>query len=153
PMSVVSIVKPDKAMEMGGVRPLLPVVQLQDCLVRGEGQLVTVERSRPGRVRLENSLLVLTGLALSIQGTEKEPKDSPEAGGFAFELSRVSTFLTDSLVRLGGSKHPKGLVFTTVDPVENCLFVALEGKPLITFEPADGSDQKLMDVLSWRGKK
>src|SRR5262249_48897410 len=118
PLSVVFLIKPEKAMEMGGTRPLLPLVQLQDCLARGEGQLIVGEKSRPARVKLENTLLVLGGAAaLSIQASDKEPKDT-ETGGFSLELTRVSAFLTDSLLHLRGNKNAKGLVFTTVDPAE-----------------------------------
>src|SRR5262249_22073622 len=50
PLSIVALVKPEKAMEMGGTRQSQPLVHLENCLVRGQGQLVTVDKSRPVHV-------------------------------------------------------------------------------------------------------
>lgn len=150
PMSVVSLLKPEKTMEMGvGSRPAMPVLVFQDCFVRGEGKLVSVEGSRAGKLRLENTLVVLGGAAVAVNG--KEPKEGSMPTTLAVELNRVSIFLTDSLFQLRAGKSAKALL-AGVD-AESSLFVALEGKPLITLDTPEGSELKLPGVLSWQGRK
>src|SRR5207244_3307976 len=61
--------------------------------------------------------------------------------------------VSEPLVHFHAGKTAKGFVSTLVDAAENCLFVALEGKPFIGLDPAEAGELKLTDLLAWRGRK
>jgi serine/threonine protein kinase len=127
----------------------MPEVYFKDCFIRGEGELVRYQVSRPAKVDMENSLVALAGPFASINANPKEPPVDP-AG--VLRLKSVSTFLTGSLVKLKGDEVAKFFAKTNVDATK-CLFAALAGKPLIRLDKLDFDQEQLSVYLPWIGKE
>jgi hypothetical protein len=128
-LALVTVIDPSKVMQMGGgPGRQFPDLHLEKCFVRGKGELVAVRGSRTFNLHAENSLVVLDGNFLVVEGTANGQNAAIPA---LISLSRVTTFLTDHLVCLRGTreigKNGRGLIQTQVTPSE-CLFASPEGK-------------------------
>jgi hypothetical protein len=96
-----------------------PRLELDGCFVRGKGELVNDRSGRACEIELRNSLVALNGALLQVE-TASDP--SATAATVELRLERVTTCLTDPLVRLRGGKDVKGLPQVVCRPVD-CLFV------------------------------
>jgi serine/threonine protein kinase len=126
-LALVTVIDPSKVMQMpGGPVRQNPDIYLDKCFVRGKGELVAVRASRPFGLHAENSLVVLDGNFLAVEGTANGQLLANPA---LVSLNRVTTFLTDHLVCLRGSQAAggRGLIQTQVTP-SDCLFASPEGK-------------------------
>lgn len=148
PLRVVTLENPENAMNMAAKAPRsAPEVRFQDCFVRGDGDLVKVLVSRPLELTVDNSILAITGSLAAVAGNPKEAAlDSPAS----IKLNRVSAFLAKSLVHLRALASGKGLSPTRLD-ARDCLFVAMNGKPLIHLDRLDVEDSRLRDAFHWAG--
>lgn len=146
PLRVVVLENPDNAMKMPKVGRTTPEVTFQDCLVRGDGDLLRIPASRPLDLELENSLVALNGNLLFV----KSNKETPMEPGVNLKMNHVSAFLTDQLVHLGSSALGKNLAITKVD-AKDCLFVALGGKSLVHLDGLEIEDSQLGKCLTWTG--
>jgi serine/threonine protein kinase len=146
-LRVVSVEDPSSAMKMGTKNAAdAPKIQFQDCVVRGDGDVVRLPASRPVEMVLSNCLLGLGGSLLQMQGNGKDTAMEPVA---SLKLTRVSAFHGKPLLVLRGSiKTGKGLVKTQVEP-RDCLFVSLAGKPLVYLDGLDTDDSHLPEYLDW----
>src|SRR5205814_1576603 len=96
PLSVVTLADPDEAMAMPSRSGRTGAeIHLQNCLVRGEGEVLTVRASRPLQLELDNTLLALAGSLLGVQSRTKEA--APETWA-QINLNHVSTFLMEPLL-------------------------------------------------------
>lgn len=143
-LSVVTLLNPDDAMKMPGQRQQ-PEIQVHDCFIRGEGDLVKARTSRPVDLDVANSQIVLAGSLLAMTGNTM---DSPTKPGVSIKLANVAAFLREPLLNVTAITGGKSVVVTEVQNVKNSLFVALGTKPFLTF---DLGEQRLDDVFSWRG--
>jgi serine/threonine protein kinase len=124
-----------------------PEIQLESCLLRGEGDCLSVRGSRPFELNAENCIVALTGSLLSIDGTSTEP---PVLTPAHLRLDRVTTYLTDHLVQLRAGKSGKGLVPTAVTAA-NCLFASAGSKALIYLDGLEGEKQ-MKELFFWEGR-
>jgi serine/threonine protein kinase len=143
PLSVVILGDPAAVMRMNPQETQqVPRVRFQNCLVRGGGDLVTVHPSRPLQLTIDNSVLALAGSALVLEAGSRE---STGRGAVEVSLAKVTTYLTDHLLWLRGTREEtrpsRGLVPTHVRSVTGCLFAAASGKSLIHFDGVDTEDQ------------
>ncbi|MBM4070223.1 MAG: serine/threonine protein kinase [Planctomycetes bacterium] len=148
PLRVVTLENPENAMKMSAKVPRsTPELRFQDCFIRGDGDLVKILVSRPLELSVDNSILTLTGSLAAIAGNPKETTlESPAS----IKLNRVSAFLAKSLVQLRALASGKGIAPTRLD-ARDCLFVAMNGKPLIYLDRLDVEDSRLRDAFNWTG--
>ncbi len=145
PLRVVVLENPNDGVKMPKVGRSTPEVAFLDCLVRGDGDLLRIQASRPLDLELDNSLVALTGSLLSIKSNKETPMEPVN-----LKLKQVSAFLSEQLVHLGSSTLGKGLALTKVES-RDCLFVALGGKSLIHLEGLPIDDNQLEKYFTWSG--
>jgi serine/threonine protein kinase len=151
--SVVRLADPGRVMKMAPPPPRgAPELRFQDCLVRGQGDLVAAQPSRPLDLEVANAVVALDGCLLSVDGTIKEPPAASATSGVNHQvltLANVTAYLTEPLLRLRAKEGGKGLVPTVVKKASDCLFVAAGGKnPLIQMDGLD-SDMQMKRLISW----
>ena len=116
-----------------------PEIRLENCFVRGKGELLAVRSSRPFRFLADRSLVVLDGNFLAVKGSAREVSIQPPA---TVTLSHVTTYLTSHLLWLRAAEPPaqsgkngRGLVQTQIASATDCLFfAAVAGKSLVHLE-------------------
>jgi serine/threonine protein kinase len=127
-----------------------PRLLLDNCFIRGDGDLLVGKSGRPGEVELKNSLAALSGSLVNIE----VPADAaipPAAHQVRLKLASTTTYLGGHLVRLACGKDPRGLAPLKAR-ADKCLFVAASaGRPLIFLEGADTEERQLKDKFSWDG--
>jgi hypothetical protein len=122
-----------------------PRVAFLNCLVRGEGDLVRVPRSRPFELKAENLAVALDGSFLLAAGNPAE--GAAVQGEALVSLKQVTTYLTGNLLLLEDKRGGKGLVLTRV-AARDCLFASAADKALVHLEGLDGQEQQKR-VFSW----
>ena len=153
PLSLVTLwAMEDAKMMMGEGKAAPPTVNVENCFVRGEGDLLNARGSRPVAVSVLNSLVHLKGsLYHQQQGAAKEVVDEP---AIAFKLAK-SVFLTADplwLIQSGKSaqrhQHP-----IHVDRAESCLFARLDDQPLVGLDLPEVTEKNLPNLFKWDGEK
>jgi hypothetical protein len=133
---------------MGGSRTA-PDIHLQQCFVRGEGDLLFVRPSRALKLEVDGSLVALSGSLVHVEGGLKEV---PAGGAVAsVKLKRTTTYLGDHLLQVRPAMTGKGAAFTDVH-AQDCLMVAAGGRPLV-FLDGPGSEEQARRVFTWRGER
>jgi hypothetical protein len=124
-----------------------PEVVVRTCLVRGQGSLLAGRACRPYDLDVSNSLVALEGSLLDADGT---PREMTAERGAQIKLARVTTYLTENLLHLYGSKAGKGFLTLRVEPATDCLFASPQGKPLVHLENLD-SEEQMRRAFAWKG--
>ena len=131
-----------------------PRIVLDNAFVRGKGRLLAVKTSRPFDLEIKNGLIVLDGALADIDGTAA---DVSAAGPARLKLQRVTTYLSENLVRLRGVEKRTdaggvGLVKTEVTATQ-CLFVPAAGSTpaLVRTDRFDNREQ-VERSFAWTGK-
>ncbi len=152
PLSLVTLADPEDVMRMPSQTPRSTPAEilLQDCLIRGEGDVVNVRGSRPLTLTANNTLVGLAGTFLTMQAGAKEPPQEPPV---SLKLNHVSAFLTEPFLNfhVQPGKISKGFVPVKVETAQNSLFVSLADKPLVLLEGNDISDENIRNYLDWTG--
>jgi hypothetical protein len=148
-LAAVWLSDPGKAM----MQPTAPVDQaaqltLDGCFIRGDGDLVACQLSRPRALDATNTLAALKGSFLSVDAAAT-PAATVPAGQMVLTLTKVTTYLTGNLVRLR-AKDYLSLTPIHCTPTD-CLFVAADQKPLIHLEDSDMEEKDLSKLLAWQG--
>jgi serine/threonine protein kinase len=130
-----------------------PRVLLDNCYVRGAGDLMFVKASRPFELRVENSLIALDGSFLIVDGSAKDPGMRNRS---EIILKQVTAYLTDHLVWLRASREEgrasKGLTPTYVQSATDCVFASASGKALVHLDGFD-ADEQMKRCFSWGESK
>lgn len=148
-VALVTLADPSVVMKMAPLNPQMPRVRLENCFVRGDGELMTVRASRPFQLDVEESLVALDGSFLVVDGNMKE---TPVKAA-RLTLKQVTCYLGDHLILLRAARDEmkQGLVPTEVSAATNCLFHSARGtKSLIHLEGVD-SDEQMRRLLAWEG--
>lgn len=156
PLSVVAIVSSDDSkMMMADSRPAMsaPSVTVQDCLIRGEGDLVSLAGSRPIILMVEKSFAILGGSLLHQTQCSVKEVVNPDAA-IAVRLKDSVFVFADPLLWLQAGKsasrfqHP-----LRVEQAEHCLFATLGDRSLASFEaPEIMTEKKLPQYFDWKGQ-
>jgi hypothetical protein len=152
-IALVSVADPTGAMMgTGGKAPRAgtPAIEFEDCLVRGQGDLVSVRVSRPYRLEVKNALVVLNGSLLNVEGNKREA--TMPAEGATVALDRVTAFVSQNLVLLRATADRPAHVPLRVSSATTCLFASAEENPLLRVDGPD-SEQELKRRLTWQGRK
>ena len=151
PLALVLLTDPSRFMKMeptARARPQTARVQLDRCFVRGEGELVTVRACRPLDLKVENSLVVLAGSFLTVEGNANDAAQTPPV---SVRLTRVTAFLSDYLVRLRADKDGKEPVPVQINPAVQCLFASADGKALIHLDGLEITSEQMKHLFAWEG--
>jgi hypothetical protein len=150
PFAVVTLADPNTMMRKepkpgptGG-----PRLRLEQCFVRGEGDLLSVRGSQALALDVEDSLIALDGSLAIVDGNAKEPPTKPAA---QINLTRATIYLTDHLflLRACEAKPMPGLVPTQVMQVANCVFVSGKEKNALVHLDGMDNDDQIKRLLSW----
>jgi serine/threonine protein kinase len=152
PVSLITLCDPSSVMRMGGAPPPRQPgarIRVEECFVRGAGDLVAARPSRPFEMRVEDSLLALDGSILYMEGAGKEP---PAQAFAQVNLKKVTAYLTDHAFLLRSCREEgrtaRGLVQTQLLSVFDCLFASSGGKSLVHLDGVDTDDQ-MRRLFTW----
>jgi hypothetical protein len=152
PVSLVTLADPSTIMRMDPVpgRHQEPAIRLEGCFVRGGGDLITVRASRSFELEVKDTLVVLQGTLLLIEGSTRELPTKPVA---RVTLRQVTSFLDNHLVWLRGVREEgrsgRGLGMTQI-AAHDCLFASAGGKSLVHLDSVD-TDVQMRQALYWDG--
>ena len=96
-----------------------PHFRLENCFVRGQGDLVFSQGGLPAEVVVKNSLVALTGSLLNVEGTNDLPSPT---NSLVLRLKKATTYLSGNLIHMRAGKDLKSLAKIQCEP-EDCLFV------------------------------
>jgi hypothetical protein len=125
------------------------LVHLERCFVRGEGNVAAIHGNRSLDLQVEDSLVALEGSFLNVDGAGKDPATVPP---IQVKLTRVTTYLTEHLVRLS-APDPHALIPVLMRPVQDCLFASTGGKALVQLDGLDTNQAQLKGLFLWEGKQ
>jgi hypothetical protein len=150
-LSVAALSDPTGAIKTDAqpIHKQVPRVQFKRCFIRGDGELVAVRASRPSRLQVENSLVALAGSLLDVEGAARE---SSAPLPIQMSLRRVTTYLSDHLVRLAGRDF-QDVVPVAVDSAEECLFATSTGRSLMRLDGPRTTDFEMRYLFSWKGRQ
>jgi predicted Ser/Thr protein kinase len=146
-LSLLALGDPSSVMKMDMGTPRSsssPRVQLKNCFVRGDGDLVAVRPSRTFNLDAANVLAALNGSFFTIEGPRG---DATMATQSQVQLDNVTTYLTEPVVRLRTGKDLKGLIPLRIQPTR-CLFVSAVGKSVIHLD-GEANEQQLAALLTF----
>jgi serine/threonine protein kinase len=148
--ALVTLVDTANVMKMEPLAPQrIPEIRVENCFVRGKGELLAVRSSRPFHLQADKSLVALDGNLLAVKGSSRELPLQP---GSSINLARVTTYLTHHLISLKGleqvGKSSKGLVQTQVASAADCLFAAAAGESLVHLDGLDNQDD-MTKYFTW----
>jgi serine/threonine protein kinase len=155
PLSVVSLLAGEdvKMMMTNEARPSMPPpsITLQDCLIRGEGDVVSLRGSRPVNVSVSRSLCFLGGSLLhQLQAATKEIP-SPDFS-ISLKLRESVIFFAEPMIWVqAGRAMPRYQHPLHVESVEKCLFVTLGDRALIALETPEMTEKTVMQHVEWKG--
>jgi hypothetical protein len=126
-----------------------PLLSLENCFVRGEGDLIWGRISRPFALTATNILAALTGSLLHVEIQAEAAAAQPGAQMEA-HLSHITTYLGGPLVHFHAGKDLKGLVQLQCEAKE-CLFLpAVADGPFVRLDGPE-TDDKMLAKLIWKG--
>jgi serine/threonine protein kinase len=145
-LAVVWLADPAKAM-MLPMRSADQPAQLtfDGCFVRGDGDLVACQLSRPLALDATNTLMALKGCFLNVDSGSAAPP--PPSDLMNLTLKKVTAYLTGNLIRL----HAKDYLTPVQCTPSDSLFVAAAKEPMIQLADATFDQKPLESVLKWQG--
>jgi hypothetical protein len=129
-----------------------PRFVLENCFVRGQGDLISSRGGQPAELTVKNSLIALNGSLLNVEGDRDKDLPAP-AGSLIARLIKVTTYLRGNLIRVRAGKELKSLAKIQCEP-DGCLFVPAGDGALIHLEGPEGEERGLKDkLLDWMSGK
>jgi serine/threonine protein kinase len=133
-----------------------PRLHVENCLIRGHGDLVWMPDGQSAEVTIDNSLIALSGSLLNVDSDNKEAaaavrekvEQQAATAALKLHLHKVTTYLGDNLIRLRAVKDVKGLAMTHCEPAK-CLFLPAGDRPLVRLEGPEGEESGLRGKLVW----
>jgi serine/threonine protein kinase len=124
-----------------------PHIRLDNCFVRGRGDLLTLRPSRPFQLEMNNSLIGLDGSFATIFG---QPKETAFASDGQIVCNHVTTYLSDYWLDFRANEEDRKMAgFNRLQiKCEKCRFVAANNRPLLHGVGIDG-ETLMNQVLSW----
>jgi serine/threonine protein kinase len=147
PLAVVVLNEPGRLMRKTDAdAESKPRLSLENCFVRGQGDLIWSQGGQPADITIKNSLIALTRSLLSVEGNKDMP--APQSA-LTVHLSKVTTYLSGNLLRVKAGKDLKSLALIQFAP-ENCLFLPVPGeRVLIHLEGPASEARSLKSKVAW----
>ena len=140
---------PGKAMmPSAGPAGAAPQLSLDGCFVRGDGDLIACQTSRPFDFTAINTLAALKGSFLNVEVAADAP--TAPTGPMTLTLDRVTTYLAGNLIHLRPGKDSRSLTAVSCAP-SHCLFVAAARDPqaLIHLDNSDADEKAVQKLVTW----
>jgi serine/threonine protein kinase len=149
PKTVLALL-PRKKMGSKLATPPSPRLVVENCFIRGQGDLMSMKEGHSAEVTIENSLVALSGSLLNVESDQTEGKDeqlAPDAS-LTLHLQKVTTYLGENLIRLHAAQDIKGLPRTRCEAAD-CLFLSALDRALVRLEGPEGEKKRLREKFSW----
>jgi serine/threonine protein kinase len=129
-------------MQPTGPADQAPQLNLDGCFVRGDGDLIDCQTSRPLDLKANNTLVALKGSFLNVEVGPDAQAAAP-TGQMTLTLTRATTYLTGNLIHLRAGKDYHTLAPVRCVPTD-CLFVAAAKEPqsLVHLDDSDFIDKE-----------
>ncbi len=128
--------------------PKPPQITLENCFVRGYGDLMIVRGGSCFRASVERSLIALNGSLLNVESDETEER-AAIADQTELHLQNSTTYLGENLLRLHSAKSIKGMAKTHC-LASGCLFLpASDRSALLRLEGPESEESGLREKLTW----
>jgi hypothetical protein len=126
-----------------------PHVTLENCLVRGEGEVLLARTPRAVAVTLKNSLVALNGSIVRVEHNGgSEALMPPLSRKMTLTLTQVTAYQGAPLVRLLARNDPRAMLPLEVE-ASSSLFLPSNGvESLIALEAPEGED--IDDKFRWK---
>lgn len=140
-------VLPERRMKKSTSSTRTPRLTLENCFIRGYGNLIDVRGGSCLETSIEKSLIVLSGSLLNVESDKQDGTLTPPP--ISLRLHEATTYLTENLIRLRAAKSIKGLAKTICRP-SNCLFLpAGDRASVVRLEGPETEENGLRNRLSW----
>lgn len=158
PVAVATLGDSSKLMRLPGMTPGQrdrgPLLRLNHCTVRGEGDLLLARVPRPLKLDLNNTFAALSGSMLRVDYTGGGDGAMPVAAHrVALGMDQVTAYLGGPILRLKAEKDPAGLVPVEVRATGSLFVPVVGGRSLITVEGPEGEEKRFENKWSWTGVK
>ncbi len=148
PLAAVTLADPRGAMPAAAGAGV-PKVGFDGCFVRGEGDLVAAQSSRPFDLDVSETLAALTGSLLSVDAGARE-RPAPPKPEIAVRLNQVTAYLGGYLVRLRAASLDS-LVPVTCTPSKSLLVSAGDRKALLHLEAGPKNAPEAQSRVALKG--
>ena len=130
----------------------LTVIDMVDCVVRGEANLLRAEEALPFRFRWENGLLATSEHLLALGGMRQHPDESE--GNIQIDLVQVTVFARRGLCAVNTDDQ----MYRHMMPVDincsQCILSTETGAPLVEqVGPAEQTIAQLAERLTFGGER
>jgi hypothetical protein len=124
-----------------------PRLVLENCFIRGKGDLIAMSDAQTADVTINNSLIALNGCLFNAR-SEKDQELPDTAGLVSLRMRKVTTYLSDYLIRMRAGRNAKSLLRTRCDAAD-CLFLPAGDQALVRLVGPEGEEHSLRDKFSW----
>lgn len=129
-----------------------PRLALENCLVRGDGDLLVSRVNRPFALELKESMVLLAGSLVGLEPTLDDRAAGPVSQRIRLGLDQCTTYLDGPLVRVSLARDARNLVPLSCKVTNTLLVPASPGRPLIQLVCDDTEERAgLRDKLTWNG--
>ncbi len=123
-------------------------IELNECFVRGNGDLFHVRNTKPGRLSLRDSAVTLDGTLLRVEGHSEKPAETTLV---ELRLEHVTGVFGQNLVRLDSGELPRELPPVRVKALNNVLITS-NGGSLVAMS-GNTNDADFRSLFQWSGEK
>jgi hypothetical protein len=124
-------------------------LEVVESLVRGTGELVHVQTSRPFSVQVQQTGVALDGTALVVEGNK--PDMTMVAESAQIQMDHATLWTSKGFLHLHGTALMPQLVPVRVQAV-NCLLATNEAQPLVRLD-GNQTENELKRRLTWLGRR
>jgi serine/threonine protein kinase len=152
PIAVASISEPESMqMRMPTPQPATRGLRIafENCLIRGEGDLIACHATRPFEVELNNVFAALSGSILTCDGSREEGAPTPEQP-IVLRMTQVTAYVAGYALRVHAKSDFNSMPAVQVDS-KDCVFQAAGGKSLVHLEGPDPGE-RINALLLWKAE-
>jgi hypothetical protein len=128
----------------------VPCVLFENCMIRGNGDLIASHAVRPFEADMNNVWLALSGSILNNDVTRDENTPPEQMQSAQLRLKQVTAYLAGHLLRLRAAQF-KNMTPVRVDSA-SCIFQAAGGKSLVHLEGPNPGEELTKTLLQWSAK-
>jgi serine/threonine protein kinase len=146
--TMLALVPRRRMKKMNSAPPKPPQLTLENCFVRGYGDLLMIQGGACTRANVDKSLVALHGSLVVIESDEAEER-AAVSEQTEIHLQNTTTYLEENLLRLHSTKSMKGLAKTHC-LASACLFLpAGDRSTLVRLEGPESEQSGLRDKFIW----
>jgi len=150
--TVCTVVDPTGIMSPSTIkspRASLARIECTDTIIRGSGQVLFVQTSRPFSAILQQTAVALDGVLFTIEGNRSDMTMPSETA--QLQLDRCTCYSSKGILQLRASATMPQMLALRCQPSQSILAVG-EGQPMIRLD-VQQSDNDLKRKLLWQGKR